>query len=291
MFSISQLTDVYYNEIKMELSSLPPLVIIGIMSNEADAATLSYAKTLQVACDRVGISLQLSSLPPSNIDEAIIESNFDPSISGIFVFYPIRGEEQDAITRMRVLPSKDVEGLAQYWSNKLIMNDRVVNDHQGKAVLPCTALAVLKTLISACSLTESPNRTFVGETITIFNRSKVVGHPLAWMLRNDGAVVFTFDVHGGYALPNSSYAITRAVALEKSSIVVTGVPSPTFDRIKESEISNDTVCLNFSFVENFTPEAIKKAHCYIPRVGPMTIAMCLRNAVRLHRHAISCRHP
>lgn len=291
MFSISQLTNGYYEEIKNDLFSLPPLTVVGIVSINADDATQSYVKTLQAACERVGITLLMRSVHPDETTNVVIESNCNPEVSGIFVFYPIGGEDHDSAIRKMVLPHKDIEGLNQTWTSKLLSNDRLDNSFN-KAIVPCTALAILKTLISACSLTETPKSTFVGETVTIFNRSKIVGYPLAQMLYNDGAVVFSFDVNGGYALPNPDFTISRTSALKRSSVVITGVPSKSFECIQPNEINDETVCLNFSFVENFTPEAIKKSRCYIPRVGPMTIAMCLRNAVRLHRYSISYhRHP
>jgi methylenetetrahydrofolate dehydrogenase (NADP+)/methenyltetrahydrofolate cyclohydrolase len=47
------------------------------------------------------------------------------------------------------------------------------------------------------------------------------------------------------------------------------------------------VCLNFSTVANFSDDAVAQAAVFIPRVGPMTVTMALRNTVRLYRNARS----
>ena len=67
-----------------------------------------------------------------------------------------------------------------------------------KAILPCTPLAIVKTL-EHCQV-YSPLRPYgsraFGRTITVINRSEVVGRPLAALLANDGARVFSVDLDG-----------------------------------------------------------------------------------------------
>lgn len=67
-----------------------------------------------------------------------------------------------------------------------------------KAILPCTPLAIVKTL-EHCQV-YNPLRPYgsraFGRTITVVNRSEVVGRPLAALLANDGARVFSVDLDG-----------------------------------------------------------------------------------------------
>ncbi|MEM1010566.1 MAG: hypothetical protein AAGJ35_16355, partial [Myxococcota bacterium] len=51
------------------------------------------------------------------------------------------------------------------------------------------------------------------------------------------------------------------------------------------EIREGAVCLNFSTLKNFAPSIEGKASVFVPRVGPMTIAMVLRNTLRVHKNA------
>jgi len=78
--------------------------------------------------------------------------------------------------------------------------------------------------------------------------------------------------------------ISREEALRKSDTIITGVPARAFEYIRGEEIKENTTCLNFSFVQNFEESAKEKAGIYVPRVGPMTIAMCVRNAIRLYEN-------
>jgi len=117
----------------------------------------------------------------------------------------------------------------------------------------------------------------------------VVGRPLAYMLSNDGARVYSFDINGGFVVDvNSSdheaRPVSRQDALDQSDIVITGVPSPHFEKVRAGELKSGAICLNFSYIQNFEPEAKDAASLYIPRVGPMTVAMCMRNALQLYRN-------
>lgn len=262
--------------------------ILGILAPQAkDAASLVYARTLQAACEVVGFDLVLVRNPLSRVEERIRKANDDPSIHGIFIFFPIFHDERDKQLKDLVTPAKDIEGLSRYWADKLYADERFVDgDRKRKAILPCTSLGVLKSLAYADCLDERPGKTFAGKKITIFNRSDVVGRPLAYMLKNDGATVFSFDVDGGFVMRKGGKEkpISRAQALAQSDIVVTGVPSRAFEKVRGDEIGDNVTCLNFSFVQNFEDSAKRKAGVYVPRVGPMTIAMCIRNAIRLYEN-------
>jgi methylenetetrahydrofolate dehydrogenase (NADP+)/methenyltetrahydrofolate cyclohydrolase len=113
------------------------------------------------------------------------------------------------------------------------------------------------------------------------------------MMANDGAEVWSFDVDGvrlfragphGRAHEVTETSHDRAAALAEADIVVTGVPSRDFPLIRASEIREGAVCLNFSTLRNFDEDVIEKASVFVPRVGPMTVTMALRNTLRLYRH-------
>jgi methylenetetrahydrofolate dehydrogenase (NADP+)/methenyltetrahydrofolate cyclohydrolase len=120
--------------------------------------------------------------------------------------------------------------------------------------------------------------------VTIFNRSAVVGKPLAHMLCNDGAKVHSFDIDGGITLEKGRVLpdpIEREEALAESGVVITAIPSRDFEKIKAVELKDGAVCVNVASIQNFEDEAKEKAGIYVPRVGPLTVAMCLRNVLRL----------
>ena len=263
------------------------LRILGILAS-GDEASKVYAQYLVNACDEVGIALDLRELTPAEAKKAVTKANAAAEVQGIFVFYPIFGDDRDSELKAAVVPHKDVEGLSPYWISKLYDDVRYIDALKTKkAILPCTPLAVLKTLeYVGLAPDVDAQQSFRGKKVTIFNRSELVGKPLAHMLANDGAEVFSFDLEGGVRLRkgHKPAAVTRAEALRQSDMVVTGVPSRAFERVRGSEIKEKATCLNFSFVQNMEDSAKIKAGVYVPRVGPMTIAMCLRNTVRLYEN-------
>jgi methylenetetrahydrofolate dehydrogenase (NADP+)/methenyltetrahydrofolate cyclohydrolase len=209
-------------------------------------------------------------------------------VHGIMVYYPIFGSERDHYIKDLVDYRKDIEGLNSFWLRKLYENERTVDGahRSGKAVVPCTSLAIIKILEANGAYGSSGTRPAEYKTVTIFNRSEVVGRPLAVMMSNDGATVYSFDEFGPLLYRNgeaSETGITREKALQDSDIVVTGVPSQNFPKVRADEISAHATCLNFATIKNFEPEAEEKAEIFIPRVGPVTVAMCMRNTLRLYR--------
>ncbi|NTU94265.1 MAG: bifunctional methylenetetrahydrofolate dehydrogenase/methenyltetrahydrofolate cyclohydrolase [Chlorobiaceae bacterium] len=262
--------------------------IVGILAT-SDPASITYAEYTKIGCEDVGVSFDLRVTEPGSARKILDEANEDPDVHGIFVYYPIWGDERDAELRNRISPQKDVEGLSPYWINKLYSNERFDDtEKKSKAILPCTPLAIIK-LLEATDAYSPYGLPFKGQQITIFNRSEVVGKPLAFMLSNDGARVFSFDIGGGVVVDVAASEcgqtpVTRAEALGCSDIVITGVPSRSFEMIRAGELLPNAVCLNFSSVQNFEPDAREAASVFIPRVGPMTVAMCMRNVLQLFRN-------
>ena len=262
--------------------------IVGILASD-DPASITYADYTRAGCEDVGIHFDLRRCEPDSVSGVLEAANRDSAVHGIFVYYPIWGDERDAELRDRISPHKDVEGLSPHWIDKLYANERF--DDEGrkfKAILPCTPLAIIK-LLEATEAYEPFGLPFGGQQITIFNRSEVVGRPLAYMLSNDGARVYSFDINGGFVVDVNSAdhearPVTREEALRQSDIVITGVPSPHFEKVRAEELKPGAICLNFSYIQNFEPEAKEAASIYIPRVGPMTVAMCMRNALQLYRN-------
>ncbi|MEL6349868.1 MAG: tetrahydrofolate dehydrogenase/cyclohydrolase catalytic domain-containing protein [Myxococcota bacterium] len=278
------IAETFLRTLHAEVAQLPtPLQLVGLLAN-GDRPAQVYARYTQQAAERVGVSFALRELPRLKLEEEIRVVNADPSIHGVMIYYPIFNVAHDNYLKDLVDPQKDIEGLTSYWIDKLYTNDRT-DEHGNKAILPCTPLAIVKLLEAAGAMDESGHLT--GQTITVFNRSEVVGRPLASMLANDGATVYSFDVHGPLKLsPGGALSetdITRSAALAGSQIVITGVPSRRFDPIDAHELAPETLCVNFSTIRNFTPAAREAARQFIPRVGPMTVAIVLRNAVRLYR--------
>jgi methylenetetrahydrofolate dehydrogenase (NAD+) len=172
-----------------------------------------------------------------------------------------------------------------------------------KSIIPCTPLAIVKCLEYVGvynKLLPYGDRAY-GKTITVINRSEVVGRPLAALLANDGARVLSADidsiqeytkrphVDGDTSEPARRYhprhvvqscLLTLEECLAISDVVVSAVPSVTY-KVKTEWLKDGCVCVNVSTGKNFEDDVRHKASIYIPAVGKITITMLLRNLLRL----------
>ncbi|RMG12078.1 MAG: bifunctional methylenetetrahydrofolate dehydrogenase/methenyltetrahydrofolate cyclohydrolase [Planctomycetota bacterium] len=279
----------YYEEVRSELSSLGARIrLVGLLANE-DRASQTYSGYAAKGCAKVGMDYEARSVSREDVEAAVLEAGADPEVHGIVVYYPIFGGARDRSIQNLVPMEKDVEGLHIRWTTMLYHDERYLDPEQRKKpILPCTPLGILKAL-DALGVThpERGRESAAGLVATVFNRSEVVGRPLAAMLSNNGARVYSFDIHGVVryeARRTFPCDVDRATALASSDVVITGVPSRSFEKIRGAELKPGAVCVNFSQFENFAPDIEERAAAYLPRVGPITVAMLLRNTLRLYRN-------
>jgi methylenetetrahydrofolate dehydrogenase (NAD+) len=226
-----------------------------------------------------------------------VAANQDDAVDGILVYYPIwrNNQQQDRYIQETVALSKDVEGLCHTHLFNMYHNVRFLDPPTNlkKSILPCTPLAIVKALEHLQiynPILAYGNRLF-GKTITVINRSEVNGRPLAALLANDGATVYSVDITGvqlytrgsGIRAPRHQVHEKEGWGLKDvlplSDVVIAGVPSEDF-KVPTDLIRDGAVCINFSSYRNFDGPAIKeKASIYVPSTGKVTIAVLLRNLV------------
>lgn len=238
------------------------------------------------------------------MEPALHAANSDPKVHGIIVYYPIfggtkqsfSGESQDDYLRDTVDYTRDVEGLCHLYRSNLYRNIRYLNESSNKVplkcILPCTALSVVKIIeaLPNCYNRALPiGQQLKGKTVTILNRSEIVGRPLAAMLANDGATVYSIDIETiyqflpGQTLQRCDANITPESCVRQSSIVVTGVPTAEY-RLQTAWIQKNTAVVNVSSFKNVNETELLKVPgvVYVPLVGKVTVSMLERNLVRLY---------
>lgn len=128
-----------------------------------------------------------------------------------------------------------------------------------KSILPCTPLAVIKTLeyLHIYNIILPYGNRLFGHTICVVNRSEVVGRPLAALLANDGATVYSVDISGvqkftrGEGLRKRKHDVEEMEgwclkdAAPLCDVVVTGVPGDKF-KFDVGLLREGAVCVNFS---------------------------------------------
>ena len=258
--------------------------VVGFIASD-DQPSLSYANATRKVFTDAGFNYDLRRVKRLELEIEIIKANEDKEVHGIFIYFPVFSNQEDDYLRNLVHYTKDIEAGSLYWTRKLNTNDRSATDEDTnkKALIPCTPLAIVKVLddIGEYGNGDLP---LAGKAITIFNRSEVIGRPLAVMMSNDGAMVLSFDEHGPLEFkagaPNET-SMDRRSALAQSDIIITGVPGSDFALVKREEVPSNSVCVNFSSEKNFNEDVESHVRTFIPRVGPMTVAMCMRNTIRL----------
>jgi methylenetetrahydrofolate dehydrogenase (NAD+) len=244
-----------------------------------------------VLTTRSGFAFELREVDRELLEDAILSANTDPAVDGIIVYYPIFGNRQDQYLQQIVSIDKDVEGLSHQYIFNMYQNIRFLDDgNTKKSVLPCTPLAVIKILeyLRIYNTILPYGNRLHGRTITVINRSEVVGRPLAALLANDGAYVYSVDIADvqvftrGEGLRKRRHEVdekpgwTIENCLPVSDVVISGVPGDKY-KVPVHLLKDGAVCVNFSSERNFTPEVKEKASIYVPAIGKVTIVVLLRN--------------
>merc|ERR1712230_104545 len=253
----------------------------------------------------------------ADLEAAILDANSDPAVNGIMVYYPTgAGQRLDSYIQQVVTREKDVEGMNFSYLFNLYHNIRQIDPRtislslahsakeasqqkaeggpqQGplvKSILPCTPLAVVKTLeyLSVYNNLLPYGQRAYGKVITVINRSEVVGRPLAALLANDGAEVYSVDITGvqkfsrGSGLKKQKHEVQdlEGWGLEQclpiSDVVISGVPGESY-KVPTNLIREGAACINFSSEKNFNPDVKEKASIYVPAIGKVTIVVLMRN--------------
>jgi methylenetetrahydrofolate dehydrogenase (NAD+) len=242
----------------ISLNRKPPH-LLGILAN-ADPAAKVYADWTQRTCKENGFDYTLRQCEKDSVEEVIIAANNNDEYDGIIVYYPIHGNRHDQYLQNIVALEKDVEGLSHRYIFNMYQNIRFLDDDEVmKSILPCTPLAVIKILefLHIYNIILPYGNRLFGRTIAVVNRSEVVGRPLAALLANDGACVYSVDVTGVQqftrgegirkrkhdVLEKEGWTIEQVVPI--CDVVITGVPGDKF-RFPVHLLKEGAVCINFS---------------------------------------------
>lgn len=273
-------------------------LLVGILANK-DPAAKQYAEWTGKACRNDGLRYELRVVDdPIDVENALVNANEDPRVHGIIVYYPIFGQEEsfsgvshDDYLRDSVSVKCDVEGLCHTYRTNLYRNVRYMDYPANtiKCLLPCTALSVVK-ILEHCpgvhDVKKPIGQKMTGKTVTVINRSEIVGRPLAAMLANDGANVYSIDIDSIYLFTGGRLQKceneTPESCVRKSNIIVTGVPTKAY-RLPTEWIQPNSTVVNVASFKNVDEEALLKIPgvVYVPQVGKVTVAMLERNLVRL----------
>jgi methylenetetrahydrofolate dehydrogenase (NADP+)/methenyltetrahydrofolate cyclohydrolase len=244
----------------------PCLATVLVGDNQASA---TYVKNKHKACEEVGILTKdfklASNITQLELNKIIDELNTDRAIHGILVQLPLPDQLDEFITTSKISPLKDVDGLTPHNAGLLAMR---------KAVLvACTPLGVME-------MFDYHNIELAGKTIVLINRSNLVGKPLYHLLLARDATVITCH--------SKTKNIKELCHL--ADIIITAVGDRNKFTLTPDMIKKDAIVIDVAISkhkEKLVGDAdyeqiIQKASYATPvpgGVGPMTVAMLLKNTI------------
>jgi len=260
-------------EVKIEVEKLqkqrnitPGLAVI-LVGN--DPASATYVGSKAKSCKNAGIYSVVHEMPDTIPQDEILDiidrMNENPNLDGILVQLPLPKHIDTTLILDAINPAKDVDGFHPYNVGRMVSNL--------DAFLPATPFGVMR-------LFEEYNIDVVGKNVCVIGASDIVGKPMASLLINAKATV---------SVCNSKTKDLKAHTLMADIICVgTGVVNLiTADMVKEDAIIIDIGINRLDtgkLVGDVDFHNVKDKCSYITPVpggvGPMTIAMLLKNTVK-----------
>lgn len=262
----------------------PGLIFIRVGE---DPASRVYVGMKEKKSRELGIDSKTLVLDEQTTQDQLLDiinsHNADPSIHGILVQAPLPKHIDETIIYSAVSPLKDVDGFHPVNVGKLMLN-------QSGGFMPCTPAGVHELLIRS-------NISMEGAEVVVLGRGNIVGKPMAAILVQKAKTA--------NATVTVCHSRTRNIAehCRRADIIVAAIGMPQFvkaDMVKEgvvvmdvgvNRIPDETTKSGTRLVGDVDFEAIQpKAKAITPNpggVGPMTIAMLLKNTVQAAEQSLS----
>ncbi|HVM43718.1 MAG TPA: tetrahydrofolate dehydrogenase/cyclohydrolase catalytic domain-containing protein, partial [Gemmatimonadales bacterium] len=275
-------------ELKAEVAGLrsrgvvPGLTVVLVGE---DPASQVYVRMKGKAADELGMKSDTIRLPATTPEADLLalldRLNADRAVHGILVQLPLPGHMDASKVLLRMKPEKDVDGFHPVNVGKLVIGDRT-------AFRPCTPAGVQELLVRSGA---DPG----GKHVVVVGRSLIVGRPVANILmqKAPGANATVTVAHTGtHDLPS----ITRqgeilVVAAGRPEVIRGDMirPGAVVIDVGVNRVADSAAKNGYRLVGdvNFA-EAVEVASQITPvpgGVGPMTIALLMKNTVQAAKQA------
>ena len=252
---------------KLKSEGLQPCLATILVGN--DPASMTYVRNKHNACESVGIKTKDYNLSNTasqeELDKIIDDLNNDRGVHGILVQLPLPRQLNEFTTISRILPLKDVDGLTPQNVGLLSM---------GKSILKaCTPSGIMELFYYYKINLE-------GKNIVMINRSNLIGKPLYNLLLQNNATVITCH----------SKTKNLKEYCQNADIIITAVGDRTKFKLTSDMIKQGAIVIDVAISrhngklvgDTDYDDIIQKASWATPvpgGVGPMTVAMLLKNTV------------
>ena len=234
-----------------------------------DPASATYVKNKHIACEKIGIKTKDHKLSANTtqeeLDGIIDELNSDKDVHGILVQLPLPKQLDEFTTISRISPIKDVDGLTPQNVGLLSI---------GKSILkPCTPSGIMEMFYYYKINLE-------GKNVVMINRSNLIGKPLYHLLLQNNATVIS--CHSKTSNLNEF--------CKNADVIITAVGDRSKFKLTSDMIKQDSIVIDVAISryegklvgDADYDDVIQKASWVTPvpgGVGPMTVAMLLKNTV------------
>ena len=287
LISGTELSAEIRTELKVDVAAIakgkrrPGLAVVLVGE---DPASQVYVNSKRRTCEELGINSFAHDLPASCTERRLLniikKLNADPKVHGILVQMPLPGHINEQKVLNAIDPAKDVDGFHPVNVGKLL------NGEPG--FVPCTPAGCIEMLLRSG---YDP----AGKHVVVLGRSNIVGKPAAALLMQKAP--------GGNATVTVCHSRTKNLPaiLKQADILIAAIGVPEF--VKSRMVKDGVIVIDVGM--NRIPDKTrksgsrlvgdvdfknvsKKAKAITPvpgGVGPMTIAMLMKNTVEAARRS------
>ena len=243
----------------------------------SDPASEVYVGMKQRMCEKLGMESFSFSLPAESsqeeVEKKVQELNDDPKVNGILVQLPLPGHLDDEAVLKAISPEKDIDGFHPLNMGRLAQKGR------DPLFVPCTPDGFIYLLDEVGVEMEGANAVVLG-------RSNIVGMPAALLLVKRNATVTichsrTKNLADVCRNADILIAAVGRVEMVKKDWVK---PGAAVIDVGTHRIDDDTKEKGYYLTGDVAFEEVSEVAGWISPspggVGPMTIAMLMRNTVR-----------
>ncbi|MCX6157129.1 MAG: bifunctional methylenetetrahydrofolate dehydrogenase/methenyltetrahydrofolate cyclohydrolase FolD [Ignavibacteriae bacterium] len=256
-----------------ERNIIPGLAFIIVGENVASKV---YVKSKGKACEEIGFHSVTKSLPETTTETDLLriihEFNNDKSIHGVLVQLPLPKHINEQKIIEAIDYKKDVDGFHPQNVGRLSIGQ--------KCFIPCTPYGIVE-MIKRSKVDTN------GKNVVVIGRSNIVGKPMA-------SLFLRKDLNSTVTICHSATKDIKAFTLQ-ADILIAAIGKPEF--VKGDMIKEDSVIIDVGINrvdDNTVPKGYRLTgdvdynSCFgkvskitpVPGgVGPMTIAMLMRNTL------------
>jgi len=252
---------------KLKTEGITPGLAVILVGN--DPASQVYVGMKAKACKESGIYSIVHEFPETITEKELLDTieriNQNPNIHGLLIQLPLPKHIDTTKVLEAVDPAKDVDGFHPYNIGRLVAGL--------DSFAPCTPLGVME-------LFKEYNIDVKGLDACVVGASNIVGKPMQALLLNEFATVDICHIYTKDLKEHTKRADIVIVGVGKINLI-------TEDMIKDGAIVVD-IGINRTedgkLVGDVDFENVSKKASYITPVpggvGPMTIAMLLKNTIK-----------